>query len=115
MKGLNSKLNIVKRYVKFFNQQDNFEVFKEELIEDVKASVFLSLSESIIQKYLEISNIDNKIVTPDDNRYLTKSEFTEFVGYVCMKLNSEVDALKIKPKMKLGSEKSNLSTSRLKK
>ncbi len=90
----------------FINDRENFESFREELIEDVKASVFLCLSESVIQKYIRMSDVDNKIVTPDDSRYLTKSEFAEFVAYICMKLHDEVDALKIKPKIKLGSRKS---------
>lgn len=104
MKIIKKKLNSAKKYMGFINHWDNFEVNREEVINDIKASVFLTLNEAIIQKYLELHNNDNKILQPMGTQYLTKAEFTEFVGFICMRLNAEVDALKINTKVNVGSK-----------
>tara|TARA_R110002020_G_scaffold205785_3_gene410492 strand:- start:3528 stop:3827 length:300 start_codon:yes stop_codon:yes gene_type:complete len=87
MKIIHRKIKRAKKYLESLYHEDNFALMREELFKDVKAAVFLSLSEAIIKKYIAIQDLDNK--TKSDREFLTREEFTEFVAFVCIRLQSE--------------------------
>lgn len=100
---LTQKIKRAKEYIEFLYQDDNLDIVRDELIKDVKASVFLSLNEAVIKKYLETQNV-SKTLEPFEQQCFTRAEFAEFVAYICMQLQREVDEIKINTKVKLGSK-----------
>ena len=87
MKIIRRKIDRAKQYLDSLYHEENLALMREELFKEVKAAVFLSLSEAIIQKYIKIQDLDNK--SKSDNEFLTREEFTEFVAFICMRLQSE--------------------------
>ena len=94
MKTIRRKIKRAKQYWLSLSEEDKDSVPTkcnvssiDSLIEEITASVFLSLKVAIVEKYLHVQTLDNKY--KKDSDFITRSEFTEFIAHICMHLDSE--------------------------